>query len=100
MSWDACVHANNITKPFWAEPHLQSDSSKSSSVTLFRHIPLCFLSCPDRTHIVFRCCRYGKPAVLDMMDVDMFETAAMKFDEVQKGLMALLMSKDLLKDNR
>lgn len=35
-----------------------------------------------------------------MMDVDMFETAAMKFDEVQKGLMALLMSKDLLKDNK
>ena len=35
-----------------------------------------------------------------MMDVDMFETAAMKFDEVQKGLMPLLMSKDLLKDNK
>ena len=35
-----------------------------------------------------------------MMDVDMFETAAMKFDEVQKGLMTLLMSKDLLKDNK
>ena len=30
----------------------------------------------------------------------MFETAAMKFDEVQKGLMVLLMSKDLLKDNK
>ena len=60
----------------------------------------CFSSCSDRTHVVLRCCRYGKPAVLDMMDVDMFETAAMKFDEVQKGLMALLMSKDLLKDNK
>jgi len=35
-----------------------------------------------------------------MMDVDMFETAAMKFDEVQKGLMALLMNKDLLKNNK
>ncbi|KAL9980920.1 hypothetical protein ACROYT_G009562 [Oculina patagonica] len=44
--------------------------------------------------------RYGKPVVLDMMDVDMFDTAAMKFDEVQKGLMASLMSKDLLKDNK
>lgn len=44
--------------------------------------------------------RYGKPVVLDMMDVDMFDTATMKFDEVQKGLMASLMSKDLLKDNK
>ena len=94
------VHANNITKPYRPEPHIQSDSSKSSEGTLFRHLPLCFSSCSDRTHIVLRCCRYGKPAVLDMMDVDMFETAAMKFDEVQKGLMALLMSKDLLKDNK
>ena len=46
------------------------------------------------------CCRYGKPMVLDMMDVDMFETATMRFDEVQKGLMASLMSKELLKDNK
>lgn len=45
-------------------------------------------------------CRYGKPVVLDMMDVDMFETVTMRFDEVQKGLMASLMSKELLKDNK
>ena len=38
--------------------------------------------------------------VLDMMDVDMFETVTMRFDEVQKGLMASLMSKELLKDNK
>ena len=44
--------------------------------------------------------RYGKPVVLDMMDVDMFDTATVKFDEVKKGLMALLMSKDLLKDSK
>lgn len=30
----------------------------------------------------------------------MFDTASMKFDEVKKGLMASLMSKDLLKDNK
>ena len=35
-----------------------------------------------------------------MMDVDMFDTSTMKFDDVQKGLMASLMSKDLLKDNK
>lgn len=44
--------------------------------------------------------RYGKPAVLDMMDVDMFDTVTMVFDRVQKGLMASLMSKELLKDNK
>lgn len=44
--------------------------------------------------------RYGKPTVLDMMDVDMFHSATLKFDEVQKGLMASLMSKELLKDNK
>lgn len=44
--------------------------------------------------------RYGKPAVVDMMDVDMFDTVAMVFDGVQKGLMASLMSKKLLKDNK
>ena len=49
---------------------------------------------------ILPCHRYGKPAVLDMMDVDMFDTAAMRFDEVQKGLMASLMSKELLKDNK
>ena len=38
--------------------------------------------------------------VLDMMDVDMFETATTRFDDVQKGLMASLMSKELLKDNK
>lgn len=34
------------------------------------------------------------------MDVDMFDTVAMVFDGVQKGLMASLMSKKLLKDNK
>ena len=67
---------------------------------MFRHIPLCFLVALIARILFYVGYRYGKPAVLDMMDVDMFETAAMKFDEVQKGLMALLMSKDLLKDNK
>ena len=49
---------------------------------------------------IVHCYRYGKPVVLDMMDVDMFDTATMKFDEVKKGLMASLMSKDLLKDSK
>ena len=44
--------------------------------------------------------RYGKPVVLDMMEVDMFDTVTMRFDDVQKGLMASLMSKELLKDSK
>ena len=44
--------------------------------------------------------RYGKPAVIDMMDVNMFDALALKFDAVQAGLLASLMSKDLLKEER
>lgn len=44
--------------------------------------------------------RYGKPVVLDMMEVDMFDTVAMRFDDVQNGLMSSLMTKDLLKNNK
>ena len=55
------------------------------------------MSANSRFDCIFR---YGKPAVLDMMDVDMFDTVAMRFDEVQKGLMASVMSKELLKDNK
>ena len=44
--------------------------------------------------------RYGKPAVIDMMDVDMFDTLVLKFDEVQKNLLASIMSKELLKGEK
>lgn len=40
--------------------------------------------------------RYGKPFVLDMMEVDMFDACRMKFDEVQKGLMDAIMDKSIL----
>ena len=34
------------------------------------------------------------------MEVDMFDTVAMRFDDVQNGLMSSLMTKDLLKNNK
>ncbi|XP_032232139.2 IQ motif and ankyrin repeat domain-containing protein 1 [Nematostella vectensis] len=43
--------------------------------------------------------RFGKPFVLDMMEVDMFDTMVMKFDDVQKGLLPSIMDKGIFKDN-
>ncbi|EDO28821.1 predicted protein [Nematostella vectensis] len=44
--------------------------------------------------------RFGKPFVLDMMEVDMFDTMVMKFDDVQKGLLPSIMDKGIFKDNK
>ncbi|XP_059144991.1 IQ motif and ankyrin repeat domain-containing protein 1-like [Physella acuta] len=44
--------------------------------------------------------RYGKPFVLDMMEVDMFDTCVDKFDEVSKGLMASIMDKSILNEEK
>ncbi|CAB3998861.1 IQ motif and ankyrin repeat domain-containing [Paramuricea clavata] len=44
--------------------------------------------------------RFGKPLVLDMMAVDMFESVRMKFDIVQEGLLSTIMTKEILKDDR
>ncbi|KAI0224680.1 putative IQ motif and ankyrin repeat domain-containing protein [Lamellibrachia satsuma] len=40
--------------------------------------------------------RYGKPMVLDMMEVNMFDTVAMRFDEIQKGLLNSIMDKSFI----
>ena len=42
--------------------------------------------------------RFGKPAVLDMMEIDMFETVATRCDEIQKGLLASVMDKSILEN--
>ncbi|XP_077997605.1 IQ motif and ankyrin repeat domain-containing protein 1-like [Glandiceps talaboti] len=44
--------------------------------------------------------RYGKPAVLDMMEVDMFDTVAMRMDEIHKGLMNMIITKEIMKDEK
>ena len=41
-------------------------------------------------------CRYGKPLVLDMMEVDMLEACERRFDEVQKGLLLSIFDKSIL----
>lgn len=43
--------------------------------------------------------RYGKPLVLDMMEVDMFDACTTRFDEVQKGLMDAIMDKTILQES-
>ncbi|XP_070557089.1 IQ motif and ankyrin repeat domain-containing protein 1-like [Ptychodera flava] len=42
--------------------------------------------------------RYGKPAVLDMMEVDMFDTVSARLDEIHKGLMQMIMNKEIMKN--
>lgn len=45
--------------------------------------------------------RYGKFMVLDLMDIEDAWTAAnIKFEDVKKGLLTDLMSKDLMKDEK
>lgn len=44
--------------------------------------------------------RFGKPMVLDMMEVDMFQTASDRMDEVLPGLMTLLMDKSIMKEDK
>ena len=40
--------------------------------------------------------RYGKPLVLDMMEVDMLEACERRFDEVQKGLLPSIFDKSIV----
>ncbi|ESO94491.1 hypothetical protein LOTGIDRAFT_215456 [Lottia gigantea] len=44
--------------------------------------------------------RYGKPLVIDMMQVDMYEVCRDRFDEVHKGLMDSILDSSLLKDEK
>ncbi|XP_022089722.1 putative IQ motif and ankyrin repeat domain-containing protein isoform X3 [Acanthaster planci] len=44
--------------------------------------------------------RFGKPLVLDMLEVDMFETCTDRFNEVHVGLMEDILSKELIKNEK
>ncbi|XP_072045427.1 IQ motif and ankyrin repeat domain-containing protein 1-like [Amphiura filiformis] len=44
--------------------------------------------------------RYGKPLVVDMMEVDMYETCTDRFNEIHKGLMDDIMSKEIIKNEK
>ena len=41
--------------------------------------------------------RYGKPLVIDMMEVDLFAHVKGQIDTIEDGLMDALLSKELLK---
>ncbi|ELT90080.1 hypothetical protein CAPTEDRAFT_89148 [Capitella teleta] len=44
--------------------------------------------------------RFGKPLVLDMMEVDMFDTVSARMDEIYPGLMADIMDKSIMKEEK
>ncbi|CAG5136717.1 unnamed protein product, partial [Candidula unifasciata] len=44
--------------------------------------------------------RYGKPFVLDMMEVDMFDTCIDRFDGIMKGLMGMIIDKSILQEEK
>ncbi|XP_071965660.1 IQ motif and ankyrin repeat domain-containing protein 1-like [Antedon mediterranea] len=44
--------------------------------------------------------RYGKPFVIDMQEVDMFEACARRFDEVSKGLLEDVITKEIMKPEK
>ena len=46
-------------------------------------------------------CRYGKFAVVDLMDVeDIWRSVEQRFDSVQKNLLTELMTKQLIKEEK
>ncbi|XP_062593773.1 IQ motif and ankyrin repeat domain-containing protein 1-like [Saccostrea cucullata] len=42
--------------------------------------------------------RFGKPLVIDMMEVDMFHVVSDRFDEIEKGLMDKIMDKSIMQE--
>ncbi|XP_071117230.1 IQ motif and ankyrin repeat domain-containing protein 1-like isoform X1 [Haliotis cracherodii] len=56
---------------------------------------------PDRLRIaLLGAVRFGKPLVLDMMEIDMFETFSDRMDIIQEGLMASVIDKTILQNHR
>lgn len=45
-------------------------------------------------------CRFGKPLVINMMEVDLFESVQNQLDQVNPGLSEQLMNKELLQEER
>ena len=44
--------------------------------------------------------RYGKPVILDLEGADLFDICVTKFDELQKGLMDSILSKEILTNEK
>ncbi len=50
--------------------------------------------------ISYLSCRFGKPFIIDMMEVDMFDTVSNRFDEVHKGLMESIIDKSIMNEEK
>ena len=44
--------------------------------------------------------RFGKPCVIDMMEVDMWHAVERRFDEVTEGLLASMMDKSIMQEEK
>ena len=50
--------------------------------------------------IVFCNFRFGKPCVIDMMEVDMWHAVERRFDEVMEGLLTSMMDKSIMEEEK
>ena len=55
---------------------------------------------PAENFPIFTIHRYGKPAVLDMMEVDMYDACVTRFDEVLPGLFEMIINKEIMKEEK
>ena len=44
--------------------------------------------------------RFGKPCVIDMMEVDMWHAVERRFDDVTEGLLASMMDKSIMEEEK
>ena len=51
-------------------------------------------------NVKFLLIRFGKPLVLDLHDVDVFEATEKFFDEALPGLMKMIMDKSILEEDK
>lgn len=81
------------------------DTSKQTSVFL-RYLDTNYVNALSRHNMetnrlrrsIVGSIRYGKPLVLDLMDVDVWESVKFDLDLVKKDLLAMLMDRSILKD--
>jgi hypothetical protein len=79
---------------------------KQQCATFLRYRDTNYINCLDQRHmnpdslrkLLIGAIRYGKFAVLDLLDVESWDIAVQRFEDVQKGLMESLISKKLLQN--
>lgn len=87
-------------------PMLLDQSGRAS--TFLRYQDTNFINALNPNHMqpevirtaVLGAIRYGKPLVLDFLEVDMFEICLSRFDEVQKGLLDDILNKSILENEK